>query len=80
MKSRVQIKHDSGILYVGIDVSKDKLAVHAGDLFEEEIDNTRRAIARMAMLRGAEVTLVSGQTALEPPPFVETVPVVTGSP
>ena len=35
------------------------------------------AIARMAMLRGAEVTLVSGPTALEPPPFVETVPVVT---
>ena len=35
------------------------------------------AIARMAMLRGAAVTLVSGPTALEPPPFVETVPVVT---
>ncbi len=35
------------------------------------------AIAKMAMLRGAEVTLVSGQTALEHPPFVETVPVVT---
>ena len=35
------------------------------------------AIARMAMLRGAEVTLVSGPTALEPPPFVETVPVLT---
>ncbi len=33
------------------------------------------ALARMAMLRGAEVTLISGQTALEPPPFVETVPV-----
>ena len=35
------------------------------------------AIARMAMLRGAEVTLVSGPTALEPPPFVEVVPVVS---
>ena len=35
------------------------------------------AIARMAMLRGAEVTLVSGPTALEPPPFVETVDVTT---
>ncbi len=35
------------------------------------------AIARMAMLRGAEVTLVSGKTALEPPPFVETVEVTT---
>lgn len=31
------------------------------------------ALARMAMLRGAEVTLVTGETALNPPPFVETV-------
>ena len=35
------------------------------------------ALARMAMLRGAQVTLVSGPTALEPPPFVEVVPVVS---
>ena len=35
------------------------------------------AIARMAMLRGAQVTLVSGPTSLEPPPFVEVVPVVS---
>ena len=35
------------------------------------------AIAKMAMLRGAEVTLVTGKTALTPPPFVETVPIVT---
>ena len=35
------------------------------------------AIAKMAMLRGADVTLVSGRTALTPPPFVKTVPVVT---
>ena len=35
------------------------------------------AIARMAMLRGAQVTLVSGPTALEPPPFVEVVPIVS---
>ena len=33
------------------------------------------AIARMAMLRGAQVTLVSGPTDLEPVPFVEMVPV-----
>lgn len=33
------------------------------------------AIARMAMLRGARVTLVTGPTALTPPPFLETVPV-----
>ncbi|MGO4947485.1 bifunctional phosphopantothenoylcysteine decarboxylase/phosphopantothenate--cysteine ligase CoaBC [Blautia sp. Sow4_E7] len=35
------------------------------------------AIAKMAMLRGADVTLVSGRTALTPPPFVKVVPVVT---
>lgn len=33
------------------------------------------AIARMAMLRGARVTLVTGPTALTPSPFLETVPV-----
>ena len=35
------------------------------------------AIAKMAMLRGADVTLVSGRTALAPLPFVKVVPVVT---
>ena len=35
------------------------------------------AIAKMAMLRGAEVTLVSGRTALSPVPFVNTVPIVS---
>ncbi len=35
------------------------------------------AIAKMAMLRGAEVTLVSGPTAIEPPLFVKVVPVTT---
>ena len=35
------------------------------------------AIAKVAMLRGADVTLVSGRTAIEPPLFVKTVPVVT---
>jgi len=33
------------------------------------------ALAKMAMLRGAEVTLISGPTAIAPPPFVEVVPV-----
>lgn len=33
------------------------------------------AIARTAMLRGAEVTLISGETALEKPPFMEVVDV-----
>ncbi len=35
------------------------------------------AIAKMAMLRGAQVTLVSGPTALPRPPFVEVVDVVS---
>ena len=35
------------------------------------------AIAKMAMLRGADVTLVSGQTALSPVPFVKMVSVVS---
>ena len=37
------------------------------------------AIARAAMLRGAEVTLVSGKTALQPPMGVKTVPVVSAA-
>ena len=35
------------------------------------------AIARMAMLRGAEVTLVSGPTSIVPPPFVKVVPMTS---
>ncbi len=35
------------------------------------------AVARAAAMRGAQVTLVSGVTALEPPLFVRTVPVVS---
>lgn len=35
------------------------------------------ALAKAAMLRGADVTLVSGPCAIEPPPFVKLVPVVT---
>lgn len=35
------------------------------------------AIANCAMLRGADVTLVTGQTSLTPPPFVEVVDIKT---
>ena len=35
------------------------------------------ALARMAMLRGAEVTLISGPVSIQPPPFVEVVNVVS---
>ena len=34
------------------------------------------AIARQAMLRGADVTLVSGPVSIAPPPFVKVVPVI----
>jgi phosphopantothenoylcysteine decarboxylase/phosphopantothenate--cysteine ligase len=35
------------------------------------------AIARMAMLRGAEVTLITGPTAITPPPFVTIIQVIS---
>jgi len=35
------------------------------------------ALAKMAMLRGAEVTLVSGKTSIAPPDFVKLVPVTS---
>ena len=35
------------------------------------------ALARCAMLRGADVTLVTGSTAITPPPFVQTVAVTS---
>lgn len=35
------------------------------------------ALAKMAMLRGADVTLVTGPTAFEPPMFVQVEPIVT---
>lgn len=37
------------------------------------------AIARQAMLRGAEVTLISGKVSIAPPPFVTVVPVVSAA-
>ena len=35
------------------------------------------SIAKACMLRGADVTLVTGRTALTPPPFVDVIPVVS---
>lgn len=69
------------------DLAGKKVLVTAGPT-QEAIDPVRfitnhstgkmgYAIAKMAMLRGAEVTLVSGQVALEPPMFVNVVPVVS---
>ena len=69
------------------DLAGKKILVTAGPT-QEAIDPVRYitnhssgkmgyAIAKVAMLRGADVTLVSGHTAIEPPLFVKTVPVVT---
>ena len=69
------------------DLKGKKILVTAGPT-QEAIDPVRYitnhssgkmgyAIAKAAMLRGADVTLVSGRTAIEPPMFVKIVPVVT---
>lgn len=69
------------------DLAGKRLLVTAGPT-QEAIDPVRcltnhssgkmgYAIAKMAMLRGAEVTLVSGPTAIEPPLFVKVVPVTS---
>lgn len=47
MNTQQPSKRISGVLYVGIDVAKDTLAVFAEGLFEGEIENNRKAIARM---------------------------------
>ena len=69
------------------DLTGKKILVTAGPT-QENIDPVRYitnhssgkmgyAVARAAMLRGAEVTLVSGQTALTPPMFVNYVQITT---
>ena len=69
------------------DLSGRKVLVTAGPT-QEAIDPVRYItnhssgkmrldLAKAAMLRGAQVTLVSGPCAIEPPPFVKLVPIVT---
>lgn len=69
------------------DLAGKKVLVTAGPT-QESIDPVRYltnhstgkmgyALAKMAMLRGADVTLVSGPTAIAPPPFVTVVPVTS---
>lgn len=69
------------------DLQGKKILVTAGPT-QEAIDPVRYitnhssgkmgyAIAKAAMLRGAEVTLVSGRTAIEAPLFVNVIPIVT---
>ena len=81
------LQHILRVLALPHDLEGKRVLVTAGPT-QEALDPVRYltnhstgkmgyAIARMAMLRGAQVTLVSGPTALEPPPFVEVVPVVS---
>jgi phosphopantothenoylcysteine decarboxylase/phosphopantothenate--cysteine ligase len=74
-------------LYPKKDLSGKQILVTAGPT-QEAIDPVRfitnhssgkmgYSIARMAMLRGADVTLVSGVTAQTPPPFVNLVKIVS---
>lgn len=69
------------------DMTGKRVLVTAGPT-QEKIDPVRYitnhssgkmgyALAKTAMLRGAQVTLVSGKTALTPPPFVDFVSVTT---
>ncbi len=69
------------------DLEGKKVLVTAGPT-QESIDPVRYitnhssgkmgyALAKVAMLRGADVTLVSGPCSITPPPFVKVVPVVT---
>ena len=69
------------------DLTGKKILVTAGPT-QESIDPVRfitnhssgkmgYAIARAAMLRGADVTLVSGPVSIAPPPFVRVVPVLS---
>lgn len=71
------------------DMAGKKLLVTAGPT-REKIDPVRYlsnhstgkmgyAIARQAMLRGAEVTLVSGRVSLQPPMGVDVIPVVSAA-
>lgn len=77
------LQHILRYLAYSHDLSGKKVLVTAGPT-QEDLDPVRYltnhstgkmgyAIARMAMLRGADVTLVSGPTSITPPPFVTVV-------
>lgn len=79
------LQHVLKYLALPHDLAGKKVLVTAGPT-QEALDPVRYltnhstgkmgyAIAKMAMLRGAEVTLVSGPTAIPYPPFVRVIPV-----
>ena len=80
----VLLEHILHAIALPHDLAGKKVLVTAGPT-QEALDPVRYltnhssgkmgyALARMAAYRGADVTLVSGPTALEPPLFVDTVP------
>ncbi len=79
------LQHILRYLALPHDLEGKKVLVTAGPT-QESLDPVRYltnhstgkmgyAIAKMAMLRGAEVTLVTGPTAITPPPFVNVIPI-----
>lgn len=81
------VQHILKYLALPHDLSGKRVLVTAGPT-QEALDPVRYltnhstgkmgyAIARMAMLRGADVTLISGPTSIAPPPFVQVVPVIS---
>ena len=85
----VLVAHLERVIAKEKDLKGKKVLVTAGPTIEA-IDPVRYisnhssgkmgyAIAKMAMLRGADVTLVTGKTAIEPPMFVDVVPVISRS-
>ena len=81
------LQHILKYLALPHDLAGKKITVTAGPT-QESLDPVRYltnhstgkmgyAIAKMAMLRGADVTLISGPTSIAPPPFVKFVPVVS---
>lgn len=79
----VLVQHILRVLAFPHDLAGKKVLVTAGPT-QESLDPVRYitnhstgkmgyAIAKVAMLRGADVTLVSGQTSVEKPPFVHVI-------
>ena len=82
-EAEVLVQHILRVLAFPHDLAGKKVLVTAGPT-QESLDPVRYitnhstgkmgyAIAKVAMLRGADVTLVSGQTSVEKPPFVHVI-------
>ncbi len=83
------LQHILRYLALPQDLAGKKVLVTAGPT-QEALDPVRYltnhstgkmgyAIARMAMLRGANVTLITGPTAIAPPPFVHVVNIISAA-